>query len=440
MNMKKYAFDSHLHFLPLKYVCLSSYLTFFDQHKIEESYAVLFSPNYAWKGLLQKKSPLFNLISVMENDVTGIAMLLEDDLRGKFLPPSDISPVLPDAGLTAPWGTYEHLVLTPLMMDFEVPDSVPGVFYRRNANHNVFDQAADTVESIRVFRKQRPDSKIIIRPYMGLNTKYHSPGEISALLETCFSPKQGWSPFADDAEHSWNKLRKAKPVRQFRDIPKNTFGGIKVYPPLGFDPWPDDPGERAKVEMLYRFCERYGVPITTHCDDQGFRIITQEESMRQISPERWEMVLEQFPELYLNLAHFGKQYYKGWLFKPGIVWQEKITELLIRYPHVYSDFSFTGVSPDAWSEVTVLLENMKSREAEIVSSKLLFGTDWPLCLWLSESATACWRMFLDSAAINATGAAIDTTGAAIDTTGTDPVLQDKMLSENPMRFHFRAKR
>jgi hypothetical protein len=304
-------------------------------------------------------------------------------------------------------------------MDFEVPEIIPDVYYRKNVNHNVYEQAVDTIESIRIFRKQRPDSKIIIRPFMGLNTRYRNPDEISTLLDTCFSPQRSWSPFAEDAERSWKKLARVRPVRKFKNIPKNTFGGIKVYPPLGFDPWPEKPAERAKVEILYRFCEKYGVPITTHCDDQGLRLISQEDSMRQTSPVRWENVLEHFPELYLNLAHFGKQYYKGRLFKQSIIWQEKIVELLIRYPHVYSDISFTGVSPDIWNEVKKLLENMKSAEAGIVSSKLLFGTDWPMSLWFSNSAASCWRTFFES------------------DIGT--VLQDKMLSENPMRFHFREK-
>ena len=417
--MKKYAFDSHLHFLPLKYVCISSYLTFFDQHKIEESYAVLFSPNYIQKGLLQKKNTLLNLLSVLENDVTRIAMLLEDDLQGTFSDSAGTPPVLTDAGIAAPGGTYERLVLTPLIMDFEVPEIIPGVYYRQSVNHSVYDNAADTVESIRVFKKQRPASKIIIRPYMGLNTRHRSPDEISALLDTCFSPKRGWSPFAEDAERSWKKLARIKPVRKFKDIPKNTFAGIKVYPPLGFDPWPVDPVERAKVEILYRFCEKHGVPITTHCDDQGFRLIPQEDSMRQTSPARWEKALEHFPGLYLNLAHFGKQYYKGRLFKQSIIWQEKIVELLIRYPHVYSDISFTGAMPDIWIGIKKLLENMKPGEAEIVSSKLLFGTDWPMSLWFADSATASSRTFFDS--------------------DIGAVLQGKMLSENPARFHFRNK-
>jgi predicted TIM-barrel fold metal-dependent hydrolase len=283
--------------------------------------------------------------------------------------------------------------------------------------HNLYDQAADTVENIRLFRKLRPESKILMRPFMGLNTRHRSPDEISTLLDTCFSPGKGWSPYGIDAERSWKKLAKAKQGRRFRDIPHNTFGGVKVYPPLGFDPWPDNPAERVKVEILYRFCEKHGVPVTTHCDDQGFRLIPQEDSMRRTSPARWEAALDRFPELYLNFAHFGKQYYKGLLFKQNIVWQEKIVELLIRYPHVYSDISFSGVSPDTWKDLQKLLETMKPREADRVSSKLLFGTDWPLSLWLSESASSCWRTFFESC--------------------PDTVLQDKMLSANPMEFHFR---
>lgn len=415
--METFAFDSHLHFLSLRHISFASYVAFAQQHKLE-SYAALFSPDYIFKGLLQKANMLQNLLSVLESDIAHIAALLEDDLRGKFAGRDAHPAVLTESGLSAVYGGYDYLVLTPLIMDFEFPEIVPDVYYRRTVSHNLYEAAADTLEGIRRFRQSRPDSRLIIRPSMGINPQQRTGAELSALLETCFSPQSGWSPSAKKATEWWKKLAKAKPVADFRHIPANSFSGIKVYPPLSFDPWAHNGTQREKLQFFYGFCEKHGVPLVTHCDDQGFRLIPQEVSARFTGPARWEKVLERFPNLYLNFAHFGKQYSKGILSKQRTAWRDKILELLVRYPNAYADLSFIGVAPEAWKEYAALLETLPRNEAEIAGNKLLFGTDWPLSLWLTESALSYWHGFAAS--------------------GTGEAFRHRLLSENPARFHFRA--
>ena len=72
---------------------------------------------------------------------------------------------------------------------------------------------------------------------------------------------------------------------------ERVFFGVKLYPPLGFDPWPQDTNELKKVRYLYSFCEKNRVPIITHCDDQGFKGINPLEAWKFTDPASWKTVL-----------------------------------------------------------------------------------------------------------------------------------------------------
>lgn len=414
----KFAFDSHLHILPLNYICLSSYLSFFEKNKLEESYAFAFSPEYLIKDIFQNKKALLNVLSVMENTPADMLMLLEDDLCGLFCRDTDNiqNPILQANGVQVGNLHYDTLVLTPLIMDFELPNLIPDVYYSRQAVHNVFTQAADTFEGIRLFRLERPDSNILIHPYLGINPQYCSAEQIMSTLETYFGSQSGWSPYGDDIVKAWKTRRQGKP---FSKLPQNAFAGIKLYPPLGFDPWSDDSQEREKLSLLYAFCQEKGIPLVTHCDDQGFRTIALKESFVKTSPARWESVLERYPELYVNIAHFGKQYYRGYQYKSIISWQEKILDLIARYPNVYSDLSFDGVDGTIWKSTADMISHMSQSKADVISKKILFGTDFPLCLSKIESVFLYWQYFAQAPICDE--------------------LKNAWVSANPQCFHFRQR-
>lgn len=131
----------------------------------------------------------------------------------------------------------------------------------------------------------------------------------------------------------------------------NFFAGIKVYPPLGFDPWPEeDPEELAKVKLLYEYCSAKRIPITAHCNSGGYVVITKKLSQKFTSPDRWERVLNNYPDLILNLAHFGKENKKLMLF-PVERWTRKIIKMIARFDHLYVDFSFNGLDKDYYRDL-----------------------------------------------------------------------------------------
>ncbi len=98
-------------------------------------------------------------------------------------------------------------------------------------------------------------------------------------------------------------------------------------------------------------------------------------------------------------------------------WHEHILRLMTTYPHVYSDFSFSGTKTDIWKWLWQVLEDSSEEARSRYAHRLLFGTDWPLCLTKIPGALEYWRDFADS-----------------------PIPADLchlMLSGNPQEFLFR---
>lgn len=172
-------------------------------------------------------------------------------------------------------------------------------------------------------------------------------------------------------------------------IEKQGFVGVKLYPPLGYKPiGNDDPKVENALTALYEYgCKNKNnpIPITAHCSWSagGYSnervpgtadIKTYYRSMGH--PSHWRKVLEKFPALKLNLAHFGGLGEWEALAinrKPREKWVDAIVDLLNQYDHVYTDLSFHGLPATKLADQykKVLLEKIKD-----VERKVLFGSDW----------------------------------------------------------------
>lgn len=191
------------------------------------------------------------------------------------------------------------------------------------------------------------------------------------------------------------KLQKSATLRpeSIQNIQSGFFCGIKVYPPLGFDPWPDpgearelarskDPAliaakkseleeERRKAEFLYAYCEEYGIPITTHCSDSGFMVEEKERALILASPRRWRPILEEYRNLRMNFAHWGRKRRRG-----DREWVDTIIEYMGRYGFVYADFSYRGVDRKFYRALARIREIGRIRIGDKIESRILFGTDF----------------------------------------------------------------
>ncbi len=195
------------------------------------------------------------------------------------------------------------------------------------------------------------------------------------------------------------------------------FAGIKLYCPNGYSP--TDPllyGTTGQKDGLYAFCEENGIPVTAHNSDGGFAtlsksvfihgLIHDQGELVQLENERlnfsgsilsdnavyeravalnhpllWEKVVEKYPGLILNLAHFGGggQLEKA-LENPNdhTLWSNRIISLLKdgRYK-VYTDLS-------CFTEFGILRKFVDSPVYDEIKGKILYGSDYTLLLLFED--------------------------------------------------------
>lgn len=181
-------------------------------------------------------------------------------------------------------------------------------------------------------------------------------------------------------------------------IEEHNFSGIKLYPALGF--FPDD----SRLDEVYSYAEENQIPITTHCipkNKNHFRYKPDKEMVEKAKdrfsdfynekdsnnsydfakylnhPDNYKFVLNRFPKLKLNLAHFGgNDEWNNYLdvsdenFNKERNWYSLIRKMLMSYENVYSDISFTVHDDRLYPLLRNLLKTPKTRD------KVLFGSDF----------------------------------------------------------------
>ncbi len=173
------------------------------------------------------------------------------------------------------------------------------------------------------------------------------------------------------------------------------FNGIKIYPSLGY--LPSHPG----LMDIYKICEEKNIPVTAHCSgatvhnsskkihnikgwhfEPGKGFVDTEISKRFPRrkdyalffnhPRNWRPVLDRFPGLKLNLAHFGgDEEWKKFIRGEGDSWVSRIIDLMQRFPHVYSDFSYTLYDRQLSGHLKRLIE-----DNSLLASRVLYGSDY----------------------------------------------------------------
>lgn len=371
-------FDIHCHAMNLGHPNLLALLARMDHERNRLSDTV-FGP-YSSFFLHHPRMKFRNLLSVMENDSGSIFELMEDDLKGEFLR-DDRRPLFRNGALHVGSRSYARIVLTPLTIDFGLKEIEPiGTYYNRAPSKPIDDQIIEMLQGIQRYHRERPNGAMEIYPFLGINPRNYSYDRLVELLEKYFGR---FRPKRTIFYRMFSHLRRF--ALELSNIGAYAFLGIKIYPPLGFDPWPAEKEERRKAEYLYDFCQEKQIPITTHCSDAGFVVIPRQRSKSYTSPQRWEQVLRRYPQLRINFAHFGRQYSRKWLVLRDYSWRQKLVELMLRYPNVYSDIAFNATQARFYRRLAELLERFSEQEREAVRSKLLFGSDFLISLIDVES-------------------------------------------------------
>lgn len=201
------------------------------------------------------------------------------------------------------------------------------------------------------------------------------------------------------------------PILERLTINGGHFYGIKLYTPNGYSP--ADP----MLMALYEYCEKHAIPITAHCSGGGFASfaktvniqgliyrnhavekqhgnitfnhykMTDKERVHEKAqmlnhPLLWEKVLEQYPHLTLNLAHFGSSVGTE-------EWSEHIIRLMKLYPNLYTDFSC--VSDEA--TLSNMYHTYYSKADSSIKSRFLYGSDFYLNMLFIDNMKQYIRQF-----------------------------------------------
>jgi hypothetical protein len=384
-------YDPHCHAMTIAHPNILMFIQEFRKNFTEEIISEVFSPGYLLDPNTRhpvKKAG--NMLAVMEHDLAG--KFLSQNRNSKDNKKDEIGNrgILEDGVLRFRGREYRQLVLTPLVMDFSGGSKkLDGLYYNRAPEKPIWKYARDVLKGIQLYHKDRPEGILRIYPFLGINTASYSLRELEELLKKYFSVYS--SSFAFRTETT-------RLISAFSGLldnaGSNLFSGIKVYPPLGFDPWPEEePEELEKVKLLYRFCRKRRIPITTHCDDQGYRTLPVKIAWRNSSPKRWAKALEAFPDLKLNFGHYGYQYYRKFRLLQKTEWLKDIFSLMTQFDHIYADFSFNGTSPDYYPFLNKQLESLPETNRERVLKRTLFGTDFMVNLSKTESYLSYYRDF-----------------------------------------------
>jgi len=410
--------------------------------------------------------PLFNIIDRINLNLLRLAILwprnLNDlkELVSEFFifMESDcafnikkvISQINDSCGRHIPGYADKLRIITPLIMDFE---------FSKDCEHEKLDHQVDNLlQGINTTDKYSQDNNFRLLPFLGLSMKrFEKKASFDDVVK-----KLGISfPSVDE--------RKAPSL-----LKNGSFIGIKLYPSLGFDPYPEGDDKKTKEKRekylkAYRRISELGLPVTIHCQKAAHMSgdKKKKELLKYTDPENWLKMLDKnhsLHDLRINFAHFGGEE----SVKKTVFWDEddedfwgeektyssinkktwtyRIINLLKKYPNTYSDisaFDFNdarAVASLAW--ILSLDKENKSPFKEMgehkLIDKLLWGSDYPMIL-ISKTLKDGYAPLMDSFI-----KAIDTntskhSGYVMPPKNQRPdskALIDRLTNMNPARFLF----
>lgn len=163
-------------------------------------------------------------------------------------------------------------------------------------------------------------------------------------------------------------------------IERYGFVGVKLYPSMGWRPIGNQASfgmtssEATELDSIlrefYSWCESHHVPLAAHCNESNFA----HDSYRDYSrPENWVEVLREFPELHLNLGHFGG----ARLAESSDGWPWRIARAAEPF-HLYADVGNHPIHDRSlFTSYLEMLDTMFSgSQTAVMDQRIMFGTDW----------------------------------------------------------------
>lgn len=329
-------------------------------------------------------------------------------------------------------------IFTPLIMDFE----------KANGNERLIAQVRALRDGIKFSEKHLANNKTKILPFLGVDLRRLN--KIDQSVEQWF----------DTLLKECDIAIKAKNERQDMDSLQNgDFIGIKLYPALGFEIFPEHSPSAVKRQLeFFKLLQQRSIPITVHCQNKGtFKQGSESDDTlaNNGNPERWLKVMKSkgLSQLTINFAHFsGEDDVKESITsnKPGDtdlldgpsydepkIWTWDLVRLLRKYPNTYSDLSaFDFENTDAVYSLAWLISQDEAGKFNKfgtykLSDKLLWGSDYPMILKSISGYPKQYRLFHQAMQLNAASRrGYGKLNAGISRTD----LIEKLTSTNPQKF------
>ena len=406
-------YDAHCHMMNLSHPNLSVMLKrIFKEIGILERIGISFGAfifvilGKTLPKLIKVDDRLMNLMAIMETELGDCILQMEEDLRNSLR--WGAGPVV--SGIDGE-RRYDKIVLTPLIMDFGLKNYEEAKTLYKVRWKPIASQILDICLGIKNYYKyrdknplsgDRPTTPLFeIYPFMGINTKnYNMESKSDGTLGLVRLLSNNFTGFKNDTIDTRRANLIARDWRGFKGdietIKAYDFIGIKVYPPLGFNPWPtetwqkDIKKEMEKVIHFYEFCQNNKIPITAHCSDGGFLVDNRYAGFAH--PGKWAQVLEEYPNLRLNLAHFGAD---------NEEWRKAIAQLILTYDNVYTDISYRGVDTGYYDKLQKFLNSYAAAERDKLMERIIFGSDFMINLMAIESYSKYMKNFAQTSAFSA---------------------------------------
>ncbi len=305
--MKKSFFDVHFHIFNVTHIPM---MTMLKRYGLPLQIGIM---NWSW---LKIDDRVRKYVQLSEYPVLDILLTIEKEILESF----------PEA---ADFEAPEEIVLTPLLMNFEYEDGLKTIRV----------QIDDTQKAVKEFLKMLHKIPVKVYPFLAVEP---TKKDAVPLIKKYIKRKKGVSK-----------------------IKNGDFIGVKVYPPLGLN---IDLDIYPQLRDFFDYCLKNDIPITTHTAPGGFiskNITHNSLANSYCNPDKWGPVLEAYPGLRVNFAHFGAFKYS---------WKNTIIKFMKKYKNVYSDVSSVLNFRFLWFNHFGLLKKLVSHP--LIGERMLYGTDY----------------------------------------------------------------
>ena len=264
-----------------------------------------------------------------------------------------------------------EVLITPLVMDFDVllKQEMPAQVGKEPSVREQYKRLKSATTSPII--ENIPNTKIC--PFVGF--------DLRKLLIADQDKLAGFKAF-------WSK-NNTLGKSCISELEQGKLLGIKLYPPIGFNPCPKK--IPAKYKEFYSWCCEQDIPLTVHCQKGSYSAGKEKENIdNNTTPNNWKRLLEKsdFKKLRINFAHLGGETGTDDMFEPFRIdkksWTFTIIKLLKGHPNTYADISaYDYAKKEHRNNLIKIFEKDEMNKfggGHKLVDKLLWGSDVPMVI------------------------------------------------------------